>query len=88
MSVRDVDWKHELIDQMDFQWNRRLLPRIGGLTDEEYLWEPVANCWNVHPQTDKMFSVELQTWPEPVPPPFTTIAWRMVHLMNVFGTRQ
>jgi hypothetical protein len=25
-------------------------PRLDGLTDDEYRWEPVAECWNMRPR--------------------------------------
>jgi hypothetical protein len=27
--------------------NRRLRERLSGITEEEYLWEPVPGCWTV-----------------------------------------
>ena len=42
-----VDWNHELRDQMELAWNYQFLPRMAGLTDEEYLWQPVPDCWSV-----------------------------------------
>lgn len=61
----------------------RLLHRLDGVAEEEYGWEPVADCWALRPdpaapsgwQTDYV-------WPVPTPPPFTTIAWRLIHLAN------
>jgi hypothetical protein len=87
MPTQAIDWKSELLAQLDFHWDHHFVPRIQGMTDAEYLWEPVANCWTVHPNDDGSFSVDLQAWPEPDPVPFTTIAWRMTHLMKVFGER-
>ena len=63
-----------------------------GLTDDEYLWEPVEGCWSVRPRTDQRtppnrwlpdgeWGVDLE-YPDPVPSPFTTIAWRMTHLIG------
>jgi hypothetical protein len=64
-------------------WERsceRLLARLGGLTDEEYRWEPVAECWNVRPDPGSPNGWTVGPDLEPVPPPFTTIAWRMLHV--------
>jgi uncharacterized damage-inducible protein DinB len=73
--------------------NRRLGERLSGMTDDEYLWEPVADCWTVRRR-------ETATTPKPQgggawvydnsdeeqsPPPFTTIAWRLMHLVDVIG---
>lgn len=43
----DVDWNGELVDQLESHWQHRLRPRLGGLTDEEYFWQPVPGCWTV-----------------------------------------
>jgi uncharacterized damage-inducible protein DinB len=74
--------------------NQRLRERLSGLTDDEYLWEPVAGCWSVRRR-------EMATSARPMgggawvfdhseeqvsPPPFTTIAWRLMHLTDVFGS--
>jgi hypothetical protein len=68
------------------QWERsceRLLARLDGLTDEEYRWEPVAGCWNVHPDLGSpgRWTVDYPDV-EPASPPFTTIAWRMLHISD------
>jgi hypothetical protein len=68
------------------QWHRsceRLLQRLDGLTDDEYFWEPVPGCWNVRPdpESPRKWTVD---YPEvqPEPPPFTTIAWRLLHIAD------
>lgn len=43
----DVDWNLQLAEQFDLHWRASLRPRLDGLTDEEYFWEPVAGCWSV-----------------------------------------
>lgn len=82
-----MDWPAAIIGQMEFYWDFHLRPRLEGLTDEEYLWEPVAGCWSVRPGPDgALVADESETPPEP--PPVTTIAWRMVHIgRDVFGIR-
>ena len=76
-----------LLAQFDFGVES-LLDRTQGLTDEEYFWEPVPGCWNVRrradfPETSMQgtgeWGLEFER-PEPDPPPFTTIAWRLAHL--------
>ncbi len=52
---------------------------LEGLTDEEYLWEPVADCWTLHPTDDGQVLYD-HAWPPPRPSPFTTIAWRLCHI--------
>ena len=66
----------QLADQLDFHWTNQLRPRLDGLTDGEYFWCPVSNCWTVHPDGSIDF-----TFPEPKPAPFTTIAWRLAHVI-------
>ncbi len=64
---------------------------LAGVTAEEFFWEPVAGCWTVHPRSeDRGVSVDGSgEWvidydpAEPQPPPFTTIAWRTVHIAAV-----
>ncbi|PRX96833.1 DinB family protein [Allonocardiopsis opalescens] len=80
-------WRDELLDQLDFYWERNMLPRLEGLTDDEYLWEPVPDCWTIRTGPDGRGEVDWQ-WPPPDPAPVTTIAWRMAHIaVTVFGIR-
>lgn len=66
----------ELADQLDWHWQHQLRPRLEGLTDEEYFWQPVPGCWTLHPDGSIDFS-----YPPPQPEPFTTIAWRLAHVI-------
>lgn len=66
----------QLVDQLDFHWQGQLRHRFDGLSDEEYFWEPVADCWTLHPDGSIDFA-----YPPPQPEPFTTIAWRMAHVI-------
>jgi hypothetical protein len=82
-----VDWNAELAYQLDFYWEHSLRPRLDGLTDQEYLWEPVDGCWSVRPAGDGTYLAD-RAWPAPDPPPFTTIAWRICHIaVPVLGIR-
>ena len=68
----------ELLALYDYaHW--RQFDRLAGLTDAEYLWEPVPGCWSVRSGDDGVVRAQ---WvrPEPVPAPLTTIAWRMWHI--------
>jgi hypothetical protein len=77
-----VDWAAQAIDQLGWWWQAHVRPRLDGLSDDEYLWEPVPGCWSVRDGTLDW------AYPEPVPPPLTTIAWRMGHVaLGVFGAR-
>ena len=70
---------------MQNQWRRsceRLLQRLDGLTDEELRWEPVEPCWNVRPaDTPSGWTVDYPGV-APDPPPFTSIAWRLLHISD------
>jgi hypothetical protein len=57
----------------------RFRSRVEGLTDAEYLWEPVEDCWSLDPIGDGRFRAHPQ-FPEPNPAPLTTIAWRLCHI--------
>jgi hypothetical protein len=73
----------QLADQLDYHWTNQLRPRLDGLTDEEYFWQPVPDCWTVHPDGAIDF-----VFPQPEPAPFTTIAWRLAHvIVGVFAMR-
>jgi hypothetical protein len=72
--------------QLDWIWQNFTRPRYDGLTDEEYLWEPVEGCWSVR-EVDGRWQAD-HAEPEPDPAPVTTIAWRLGHLITgVFGER-
>lgn len=49
-----------------------------GLTDEEFYWQPVPDCWTIHQDEEGRWIIDYVE-PEPEPPPFTTIGWRLVH---------
>ena len=92
----DINWNNQLVEQIDAHWRSQLRPRLTGLTDEEYFWEPAADCWNVHPRGASAapvqggsgdFTIDF-AFPEPEPPPLTTISWRLGHLIvGVLGIR-
>jgi DinB superfamily len=98
MTTADVtiDWTRELVEQLDWHWRVQLRPRLEGLTDAEYLWEPVPGCWSIRPrdQATSAMAVGAGDWvidfevPEPDPPPITTIAWRLGHIsIGLFAMR-
>ncbi|MBR7835721.1 DinB family protein [Actinospica durhamensis] len=63
----------------------RLFERLEGLTDAEYLWEPVSDSLSIRPGDDGAFRVA-RAFPESVPgvpDPVTTIAWRIWHIGNL-----
>lgn len=90
-----LDWGAAVVEQLDVHWQGQLRPRLSGLTDEEYRWEPVPNAWNVRPRADGdltspgsgLFTVDF-AYPPPEPAPVTTIAWRLAHvIVGVLGSR-
>lgn len=83
--------------QLDYSFGS-VRERIEGLTDEEFLWEPVAGCWSLRRIEDAApgsaeaaksrcgwFLEEGFTgsgYEVPTPPPLTTIAWKLVHMAS------
>ena len=53
-------WRDELLAQLDFYWDHQFLPRLEGLTDDEYFWEPVPNCWTVRTAEDGAATIDWQ----------------------------
>ena len=79
-----IDWKESLVSQLSFAWDYMFVPRMQGLTDDEYLWAPVADVWTVYPGDPPTIDPQLNTDPAP----FTTIAWRMHHMTDFFTKRR
>ncbi|MGW2519149.1 DinB family protein [Streptomyces sp. NPDC001617] len=102
-----------LLDQFDFA-RERLAARLTGpvmdsgngspvevgvMTDEEYLWEPVSECWSVRRRADGPgplatyltgtgeWGRDAASFPHPWPPPFTTLGWRLGHLSELLFLR-
>lgn len=91
-----MDIRKELTDQLQWHWENQARPRLDGLTDEEYFWEPVPGSWNVRPRGTGTAPLQVGRGdytidfgiPEPEPAPVTTIAWRLGHmLVGVLGER-
>ncbi|MFT3833737.1 MAG: DinB family protein [Micropruina sp.] len=82
-----MTWGADLIDQLDFYWTAQFRPRLEGLSDQEYLWEPVPCMWSVRPDAEGRLVADFLV-PEPPIPPVTTIAWRLDHVAReVLGKR-
>jgi hypothetical protein len=81
-------WNETLRDQLDFHYRHMFRPRVEGLTDEEYLWEPVPGSWSIRPRgtgtsPTPIGAGDLQrddAPDDPSPAPVTTIAWRIAHM--------
>jgi len=84
-----TEWNSRLRDQIDWHWTHQLRRRLDGLSDAEYFAEPVPGCWNVRPRGEGDAPVQGGSgamtidfaFPEPAPAPFTTIAWRLGHVI-------
>ncbi|WP_018635933.1 DinB family protein [Parafrankia elaeagni] len=82
-------WNPLLRDQIATHWDDQLRDRLDGLTDDEYFWEPGPGCWNVRPRGTGSAPVQGGSGamtidfavPAPDPSPFTTIAWRLGHVI-------
>ena len=91
----EVDWNLQLAEQLDLHWRAALRPRLDGLTDEEYFWEPVAGCWSVRRRGVSTAPIAVGAgeftfefaYPAPDPAPVTTIAWRLAHMIVGLATR-
>jgi DinB family protein len=87
--MTDQTWNQRLRDQLAWHWTNQLRDRLAGLTDDEYFWEPVPGCWNVRPRGTGTAPVQAGSgamtiefaFPQPDPPPLTTIAWRLGHVI-------
>ncbi|MGH4035900.1 DinB family protein [Actinomycetota bacterium Odt1-20B] len=83
-----LDWNPLLADQLDWHWHNQLRPRLDGLTDDEYFWQPVPDCWTVRPDPERGGLTIDWAYPAPDPAPVTTVAWRIGHiLVGVLGMR-
>lgn len=88
MDADQLNWNRTLREQWEFHWNHQLRARLDGLTDDEYFWSPVPYAWSVRPRGRSTAPVQGGTgdfaidyaFPQPVPAPFTTIAWRLAHV--------
>ena len=82
-------WNGLLREQIDWHWTHQLRGWLAGLGDEEYLWEPVPGCWSVRLRGESEAPVQGGSGdmviefaaPPPDPAPFTTIAWRLGHVI-------
>ncbi|WP_020390772.1 DinB family protein [Kribbella catacumbae] len=89
MNADEFSWNQILREQWEFHWNYQLRDRLKDLTDEEYFWSPVPDAWSVRPRGTSTAPLQVGTGdftidfaiPEPVPPAFTTIAWRLGHVI-------
>jgi hypothetical protein len=89
MDADRLDWNHSLRAQWEGHWRGQVRSRLAGLTDAEYAWSPAPDAWSVRPRGTSTAPVQAGAgdftidfaFPEPDPPPFTTIAWRLGHVI-------
>ena len=80
-----TDIAGELVGLSEYVYGSRIRPRLDGITDDEYFWEPVSGCWSLRPDSEGALRVDT-IWPLPADHrPFTTLAWRLWHLINCYG---
>ena len=91
-----MNWTTQLLEQLTFHWDHQVRPGLDDLTDDEYFWEPVPNAWSIRPRSEAQSAMAAGggdlvadfEFPEPVPAPVTTIAWRLGHvIVGIFGMR-
>lgn len=96
MTTDDTGLSALLVEQIDRHWSGQLRPRLEGLSDEEYFWEPTPGAWGLHPRgqgrtelTGGSGEIVVDfAMPAPEPAPVTTIGWRLAHLVvGVLGAR-
>src|SRR6266496_4157437 len=61
-ALMHVDWGRLLVGQLEFYWDVHLRPRLDGLTDEEYFWEPVDGCWSLRRGADEAIAFLERTY--------------------------
>ena len=77
--------KASLVQLSEYTWGRTWA-RLGGLSDQEYLWEPVRGGWSIRRADDGGFHPDWVGAADPAP--FTNIAWRMCHLIRCYGEQR
>lgn len=91
-----IDGNLQPTDQLAWHWSAALRPRLDGLGDEEYFWEPVPGSWSVRRRAQSAGPARLGSGEyvyessDPVREdgPVTTIAWRLAHIIvGCFGMR-
>lgn len=89
VGVSTPIWNQAIREQLSFHWETQLRHRLKGLTDDEYFWEPTPGAWNIRPRGSGSAPVQAGVgamtvdfaFPAPEPPPFTTIGWRLAHVI-------
>jgi hypothetical protein len=90
-DMADGDWQERRVMATvgalaDHAW-AVIEPNLAGLTDDEYFWEPAADCWSVRRRAEKRSPdcwgkgewVVEHCFDGSVEPAMTTIGWRLMH---------
>jgi hypothetical protein len=75
----------DIIELSDYTY-QRTRSRLAGLTDDEYFWEPVPGCCTIRRTESGNYRADAAD--RPGSPPFTTIAWRLWHLVENYGAKR
>lgn len=75
--------KKEFLDLSD-KFYGRFTTRIDGLSDEEYLWEPVPDCWSLERRDDGKLHMRWGLVFDEAAP-VTTVAWRYTHIIDLLS---
>jgi hypothetical protein len=89
------DARADIMGLSDYVY-QRTRSRLAGLTDDEYFWEPVTGCCTIRRTDSGAYRADDPDRPNAVPrpvigavaPPFTTIAWRLWHLVENYGGKR
>jgi hypothetical protein len=85
-KVRRVsDARADIIGLSDYVY-QRTRSRLAGLTDDEYFWEQVPGCCTIRRADSGDYRADDAD--QPGTPPFTTIAWRLWHLIENYGGKR
>jgi DinB superfamily len=84
-----------LVDQL-VQSRELSSARLEGLTDDEYLWEPVGGMWSIRRRSEAStpdaygrgdWVLDFERIDPFEPGPLTTIAWRVGHIISMYAGR-
>jgi hypothetical protein len=85
-KVRAVsDARSDILGLSDYAYERTR-SRLAGLADDEYLWEPVPGCLTIRRADSGEYRADDAS--QQGTPPFSTIAWRLWHLIENYGGKR
>src|SRR5699024_1883032 len=77
-----LNWPGEILAQADFYWDYSLRPRLQGLTDAEFYWEPVPGTWTVRQLPDGRHAPDSAP-SERDPDLVITVSWHLAYMVVV-----